>query len=316
MTTRTTRILTLNGTAGDDVLVPRFDRAARVFGFAGNDRIRGSLFDDLLDGGDGDDFIDGQIGSGTQDTDTLLGGRGNDRIIASNFDIVDGGAGSDTVELAAFIENFGRTANSPSRDVVSSGSTDSGGTLTLSSGASLTSVENLVLRLFTGNDRIATGSSNDTISAGAGNDTIRTLGGSDFLFGDAGSDFLDGGAGNDRLLGGAGLDTLVGGTGADIFVLDQFGGGLDRILDFNLSEGDRFDAFLSLEVNDGDQLNLRDPFAAGQARITDTPEGALVEAFLGGASFNAALGFDDPAFQPIALFVGVSVAQLGSDFLI
>jgi Ca2+-binding RTX toxin-like protein len=74
------RPLTINGTAGDDVLFAPLDRAATIFGRGGNDTIRGSLQADSLDGGDGNDTIfdsanDGQVGIFANDADTLLGGR-------------------------------------------------------------------------------------------------------------------------------------------------------------------------------------------------------------------------------------------------
>jgi Ca2+-binding RTX toxin-like protein len=74
------RPLTINGTAGDDVLFAPLDRAATIFGRGGNDTIRGSLQANSLDGGAGNDTIfysanDGQVGISANDADTLLGGR-------------------------------------------------------------------------------------------------------------------------------------------------------------------------------------------------------------------------------------------------
>jgi Hemolysin-type calcium-binding repeat (2 copies). len=49
---------------------------------------------------------------------------------------------------------------------------------------------------------------------------------------------VNGGSGNDWLSGDRGNDTITGGAGADIF--HSFGdAGLDRVLDFSRSEGDR-----------------------------------------------------------------------------
>ena len=70
---------------------------------------------------------------------------------------------------------------------------------------------------------------NDTCDGGAGNDTIR--GGQD-------NDVVSGGHGADFVSGDKGDDTMAGGSGADIF--HTFGdAGIDRVLDFNLSAGDR-----------------------------------------------------------------------------
>lgn len=319
------RILTVRGTNGNDTLEARYDRASQIFGLGGNDTIRGSIFNDVLDGGDGDDVIHDGISAGsTQDADTLLGGNGNDRLFGGNNDLIDGGAGFDFAQVHAYVDTFGRNAATLNLNVTSTGSLDSGGTLLLSTGTRFTNIESLHLTLDRGNDRISTGASSDEIHAGAGNDTILTLGGDDLLFGDAGKDTLNGGAGQDRLLGGSGLDTLIGGAGADVFVLDQYGSdtagqfdsGLDRILDFNVAQGDKFDAALGISFSDGGFQIFNDPFAAGYARITDTFEGALVERLIDQGAFQAGDPAPDGIYVASVLFVGVSVAQLGSDFLI
>jgi Ca2+-binding RTX toxin-like protein len=130
------------------------------------------------------------------------------------------------------------------------------------------------LRGAAGDDSISGGSGFDDINGNQGNDTEHGNGGddwvvggkdSDLLFGDAGNDIvwgnlgndtLDGGDGNDQVRGGQGddsisggagddyvsgdrgNDTISGGPGADLF--HSFSGaGIDRVLDFNASEGDR-----------------------------------------------------------------------------
>ena len=64
-----------------------------------------------------------------------------------------------------------------------------------------------------------------------------------YLTGNSGNNRLDGGAGNDTLDGGAGADTLTGGLGADRFVLssNQLEINADAVLDFNATEGDKFE---------------------------------------------------------------------------
>ncbi|TQQ45931.1 retention module-containing protein [Vibrio cholerae] len=63
------------------------------------------------------------------------------------------------------------------------------------------------------------------------------------LLSGSGDDFIQGGAGDDVLVGGLGADILVGGTGADMFkwTLDGVDDKVDRIRDFNVSEGDSID---------------------------------------------------------------------------
>ncbi len=63
----------------------------------------------------------------------------------------------------------------------------------------------------------------------------------DSLNGGAGNDLLHGELGNDKLTGGSGLDRMQGGAGNDTFIFaagdladpNQFGGGLDHIIDFH-----------------------------------------------------------------------------------
>ena len=319
------RVQTINGTEGDDVLTAllpgaRFERASRIFGRGGNDTISGSAFNDVLDGGDGDDTI--RNGGGNTDADTLLGGNGNDRIFAQNNGFVDGGSGLDFAQVSISPYDPKVYTAGAYVGITSSGSLGDGGTLTLSTGLRLTNIETLELRLMGGDDRISTGSSADTVRAAGGNDIIATLGGDDFLFGDTGDDTLDGGAGSDRLVGGSGLDTLIGGAGADVFVLDQFGSGdgagafnpgLDRILDFNVAEGDRYDASYVAVFGEGSIAFLSDPFAEGFARLTDTAEGALVTWLVDRGDFDP---IPNGLFVSGTLFVGVTVAELGTDFLI
>lgn len=86
--------------------------------------------------------------------------------------------------------------------------------------------------------RLWGGAGNDTLVGGRGEDTLLGGAGDDALFGGRDEDWLMGGTGNDVLDGGAGRDLLFGGAGADRFDL-RFGGGHDRVIDFNIAEGDR-----------------------------------------------------------------------------
>ncbi len=88
----------LIGAAGDDILT----------GGIGNDRLSGGQGGDTLDGGVGDDILTGDAGDdllwdGTG-ADFLFGGDGNDTIywVADDaHDVVEGGAGIDTLDLSA-----------------------------------------------------------------------------------------------------------------------------------------------------------------------------------------------------------------------
>ncbi|MGH6963396.1 MAG: calcium-binding protein [Phenylobacterium sp.] len=107
-----------------------------------------------------------------------------------------------------------------------------------------------------GNDTVSTGAGDDYAVGGKDNDSLSGGGGSDVVWGNLGNDTQDGGDGNDQVRGGQGddsitggagndyvsgdrgADTIAGGTGADNFHGSQ-DAGIDRVIDFNLAEGDR-----------------------------------------------------------------------------
>jgi hypothetical protein len=103
-----------------------------------------------------------------------------------------------------------------------------------------------------GDDLLQGGEGNDWIAGGEGEDLLLGNDGDDYLFGGAGNDVIRGGKGVDELIGNAGNDILIGegdgdflmgSTGADQFILraDRLAKDAalaDRILDFNLDEGD------------------------------------------------------------------------------
>ena len=80
-----------------------------------------------------------------------------------------------------------------------------------------------------GNDIVWGNLGDDTCDGGEGNDQVR---------GGQGNDVVNGGAGNDFVSGDRGDDTVTGGAGADIFHGSQ-DAGIDRVMDFHQSEGDR-----------------------------------------------------------------------------
>jgi serralysin len=98
-----------------------------------------------------------------------------------------------------------------------------------------------------GDDWVVGGKDNDTLYGDAGNDIVWGNLGDDTLDGGDGNDQMRGGQGDDSITGGAGddfisgdrgADTESGGPGADIF--HSFSGaGIDRVLDFHATEGDR-----------------------------------------------------------------------------
>jgi Ca2+-binding RTX toxin-like protein len=100
-----------------------------------------------------------------------------------------------------------------------------------------------------GSDWVVGGQGNDMLTGGAdtfdnvvygnlGADTCIGGDGIDWARGGQGDDSISGGGGADLIWGDRGDDTISGGAGADVFSI--FGeAGLERILDFNVGEGDR-----------------------------------------------------------------------------
>ncbi|MET0294135.1 MAG: M10 family metallopeptidase C-terminal domain-containing protein [Phenylobacterium sp.] len=80
-----------------------------------------------------------------------------------------------------------------------------------------------------GDDLIYGNLGSDTALGGDGNDTITAGQQDDLVRGENGDDWLGGDRGNDTLFGGAGADSFR------FFV----GAGVDKVMDFNLAEGDR-----------------------------------------------------------------------------
>jgi Ca2+-binding RTX toxin-like protein len=176
----------------------------RIFAQSGNDYIIGWDGNDTLDGGFGNDSVFGGIGddiiNDLSGANYLRGDEGNDSIVGGlGFDDANGNMGDDTISTGA------------------------------------------------GEDYCVGGKDNDSLSGGANYDLVYGNLGNDTCFGDDGDDIVRGGQGNDVVNGGNGADyvsgdkgddTMTGGAGADIF--HSFGdAGIDRVTDFNLSQGDR-----------------------------------------------------------------------------
>ena len=136
--------------------------------FVNIEGLEGSLFDDVLIGTAGNDSLLGYDGD-----DSLVGLGGNSFL--GGGDLLDGGAGFDTVDLSASL--FGVT-------VYLDGRTGIGGD---AQGDTLVSIEHVIAS-----------AQDDILVGGAGDE---------WLEGRAGDDTLVGGAGADRLHGGTGLDT-------------------------------------------------------------------------------------------------------------
>ncbi len=158
---------------------------------------------DQLYGDDGSNVINGLGGSdliyGGGGDDVLSGGDGRDRLMGdAGNDTLSGGSGRDSL--------YGGDGD----DVLSGGS--GGG--------------------------IFRGRRGDSLYGGNGDDVLNGGDGRDMLSGGSGNDILSGDGGSDRLYGGSGNDTLIGGGGSDCYhyyagdgmdVIDNTGGGFDRL---------------------------------------------------------------------------------------
>ncbi len=236
-----------------------------VYGHAGNDNIVPFGGKDVVVGGDGDDFI-----GTSQQGDTAIGGTGADTFVlyqhGTNFSpdrILDfTPAEGDKIQiwknhLDAISDN-----SDPSLGLnFTHSETNNALTITLGD-RDLAILENISenqvgdalkqIEIFgSQTDNDGSEGSDDVLIGNSGNQLMRGLGGNDYLYGAGGNDTLRGGWQDDLLLGGDGndylqgfedSDVLIGGKGADIFdfthIFDAHSG-VDKILDFTASEGDR-----------------------------------------------------------------------------
>jgi Ca2+-binding RTX toxin-like protein len=221
----------LGGDEGDDQLYGG-DGHDALGGSLGADWLLGEQGDDLLLGGADNDTLDGGADADRLDggggVNTLLGGDGDDALTSEGRDILDGGAGRDSVTLRLFLSGFeadlgagtaGRLGDPPTatlidvEDLIGDAYSDR---LTGSMGAN-------VLEGHGGEDTLVGADGDDSLDGGTGNDTLDGGVGHDRLTGgvgnvltpQGGADSLNGGTGDDTLAGGDGDDTLVGAEGRD-----------------------------------------------------------------------------------------------------
>ncbi|HEY8003687.1 MAG TPA: M10 family metallopeptidase C-terminal domain-containing protein [Phenylobacterium sp.] len=175
-----------------------------AIGGSGSDSMTGNALNNDIVGGAGNDTVMAGAGNDTIDggagVNYLRGEDGNDSINGgSGFDDINGNMGADTLHGNA------------GDDWVVGGKDDD-----IQFGDA-------------GNDVVWGNLGNDTLDGGDGNDQVR---------GGQGDDVVNGGAGDDYVSGDRGNDTITGGTGADTFHGSQ-DAGIDKVMDFHLSEGDR-----------------------------------------------------------------------------
>jgi Ca2+-binding RTX toxin-like protein len=227
--------------AGLSVATPTFfgwvaaddSTAAKVALFSGADLLTGSDLDDRLRAYGGDDTVNAGAGAdyvdGGDGADRLFGGAGNDVIAdSSGANYIRGEDGDDQLQGGSGIDDLnGNMGN----DTVSGG---------LGDDWAVGGKDNDQLSGDAGSDVVWGNLGADTCDGGDGNDQVR---------GGQGDDSITGGAGNDYVSGDRGNDTISGGSGADNFHGSQ-DAGIDRVVDFNLAEGDR------VQLDPGTTYNL------------------------------------------------------------
>lgn len=191
-------------------IVGRAEQALRI----GNEAVvtNAGTIDGRVALGDRDDLFDNSAGLVTGRI--LLGHGNNTFVLGAGAETVEGGNGTDTLDLSA--------GNGVTLFLGGATGTSTG----IAAGDVLTGFD--IVRGSAGADRITIEAQQGTVFGGAGNDT---LGGSGpfFLRGDDGDDLLTGGIESDQMFGGtgadrldarAGDDRLEGGAGADSLVAD------------------------------------------------------------------------------------------------
>lgn len=160
---------------------------------------------------------------------TLVGGRGNDKLVGTNLnDSLDGRQGADTMigGNGDDIYYVDQAANDCEAGDVVTEYLNQGYDKVLSS-VSYTLTQNVEALQLTGCDNLSgTGNTLDNWIVGntgsnvldgkEGNDLITASSGNDCLYGGLGNDILEGQDGNDTLEGGDGVDALFGGAGTDV----------------------------------------------------------------------------------------------------
>ncbi len=209
---------------------------------SGNDQIFGTNLADTLNGYGGDDLFR----------------PGLNNSVSAAYDMVNGGAGNDTVSFDDV--SIGVIINLLVGTAI--GGTAGTGVFVR---AILSSIENATGG--SGNDIIAGDAGANVLNGGIGNDNVSGAAGKDTLRGGDGGDQLAGGDGNDTLNGGAGADLLDGGAGTDIADYSDALGAVILNLAAGGTSGDAAgDTYISIETVNGSRFD--DTLTAAAAAAT------------------------------------------------
>lgn len=199
-----------DGGAGNDEM-NGYEGPETFHGGDGNDTLKGNQGDDHLFGDAGNDVIEGGDGA-----DEVRGGDGDDRVggggTADRADIIDGGAGRDTLDQYEWTAGGSQPAPSQPIALTIDGVADDGRP---GEGDNVTNVE-VVKLLVAANVTAGSGPVELSVfrtqalpSRLIGTDQADTLTGFDY------DDRIEGGAGDDVIVGGYGNDTIIPGPGRD-----------------------------------------------------------------------------------------------------
>ncbi|MFP4386280.1 MAG: Ig-like domain-containing protein [Alphaproteobacteria bacterium] len=206
----------------------------QIIGGEGNDTLRGSQGDDIIDGGEGSDRLLGRNGDdylyAGEGDDRLNGGNGNDSLYGEEGnDRLYGDRGDDSL--------FGGEGD----DYLSAGSGDD------------------ILYGEYGRDGLYGGSGSDALYGGEDNDVLVGGSGNDMLYGGAGDDYLFDTSGQDTFVIGEGSDFIFSAGRGDTFVYDVMDDEIDTIYGFSAgSRGDTLDISQILSGYDEQTDDLSD----------------------------------------------------------
>ena len=259
----------------------------KVHGTNGDDVIRGSSGNDVLDGRNGFDTIFGFEGrdrliGGPRD-DVLFGGIGNDRLVGDDGDdVLHGGPGKDRLEGGGE-DDLASYEFAPGPVVINLEAK----TVTGEGGDTLVSMRGAVGSAY---DDVIRGDAGPNLLIGfGGDDEIRGLGGDDRLDGWTGDDTIYGGGGDDIIWGYDGIDQLFGGVGADLLLGEK---GQDAI-----DGGPGADAVSYANAAGAVSIDLRDGTASGEGSdtltsIVDAVGGPGNDVIKGNAAGNVLIGLE------------------------
>lgn len=204
--------LDFSGYVGAQTIDLREGAFSSVGGLVGNVAVAVGAVIENARGGAGADTIQGNATG-----NALFGGFGDDVLIgAGGSNFLRGEAGNDSIVGAELFDN---THGNEGNDTIKGGFGDDwviGGK------------DQDLLFGDQGADIVYGNLGADTCYGGDGADVVRGGQGDDLLYGDSGSDWLSGDRGSDQIWGGAGADTFYSWIEA----------GIDRIMDFDRSQGD------------------------------------------------------------------------------